>query len=133
MANYRLGPLGFFAMGENRGVPGNAGFRDQTMALKWVNDNIAKFGGDPQTIAIAGESAGSASIALHLVSPKSQGLFKRAILQSGTGLSPGWDPNTPEQALVGNICFMPPLVLSKSEDLAFSVCIKVCLFFNFLM
>ena len=96
--NYRLGPLGFLSLG-TEDVPGNAGFRDQTMALKWVNDNIAKFGGDPQTIAIAGESAGSASIALHLLSPKSQGLFKRAILQSGTGLSPGWDPNTPEQAL----------------------------------
>ena len=96
--NYRLGPLGFLSMG-TEDVPGNAGFRDQTMALKWVNDNIAKFGGDPQTIAIAGESAGSASVALHLLSPKSQGLFKRAILQSGTGLSPGWDPNTPEQAL----------------------------------
>ena len=70
-----------------------------SVALKWVNDNIANFGGDPETIAIAGESAGSLSVALHLVSPMSQGLFQRAILQSGTGLSPNWEPNTPEQAL----------------------------------
>ena len=96
--NYRLGPLGFLSMG-TEDVPGNAGFRDQSVALKWVNDNIANFGGDPQMIAIAGESAGSLSVALHLVSPMSQGLFQRAILQSGTGLSPNWEPNTPEQAL----------------------------------
>ena len=96
--NYRLGPFGFLSMG-TEDVPGNAGFRDQSLALKWVNDNIANFGGDPETISIAGESAGSLSVALHLVSPMSQGLFQRAILQSGTGLSPNWEPNTPEQAL----------------------------------
>ena len=96
--NYRLGPFGFLSMGTEE-VPGNAGFRDQTMALKWVNDNIATFGGDPEAIAIAGESAGSWSVAMHLVSPKSKGLFKRAILQSGTALGTRLDPNTPEEAL----------------------------------
>ena len=60
--NYRLGPLGFLSLG-NEDVPGNAGFKDQIMALQWVNDNIAKFGGDTVRIAIAGESAGSASVA----------------------------------------------------------------------
>ena len=96
--NYRLGPLGFLSLG-NEDVPGNAGFKDQIMALQWVNDNIAKFGGDTVRIAIAGESAGSASVALHLVSPLSNGLFQRAILQSGTGLSPGWHPHTPDEGL----------------------------------
>ena len=96
--NYRLGSFGFLSMG-TADVPGNAGFRDQSLALKWVNDNIANFGGDPETIAIAGESAGSLSVTLHLVSPMSQGLFQRAFLQSGTGLSPNWEHNTPEQAL----------------------------------
>ena len=96
--NYRVGPLGFLSLG-TKDVPGNAGFKDQIMALKWVNDNIAKFGGDPKRIAIAGESAGSSSVALHLVSPLSNGLFRRAILESGTGLGPGWHPNTPKEAL----------------------------------
>ena len=96
--NYRLGTLGFLSMG-NEDVPGNAGFRDQILALKWVNDNIGYFGGDPQAVTIAGESAGAVSVALHMVSPLAQGLFKRAILQSGAGICPFWKPITPEEAL----------------------------------
>ena len=85
--NYRLGPFGFLSLG-NEDVPGNAGARDQTMALKWVKENIVSFGGNDQSITIFGESAGGSSVALHLLSPMSKGLFQRAILQSAwTG---GW-------------------------------------------
>ena len=83
----------------NDDVPGNAGLRDQVLALKWVNDHIAFFGGDPQTITIAGESAGGLSVALHVLSPKSQGLFQRAIIQSGGAICPFWRPISPEDSL----------------------------------
>ena len=73
MANYRLGPLGFFAMGENRGVPGNAGLWDQNEALKWVYQHVRNFGGDPLQVTIFGESAGSLSVGLHFISPRSNG------------------------------------------------------------
>ena len=74
--NYRLGPLGFLSMG-NEEVPGNAGLRDQSLALKWVNQNIANFGGNPNMVTIFGESAGALSVSLHLLSPLSEGLFQR--------------------------------------------------------
>ena len=79
--NYRLGPLGFLALGNND-VPGNAGLRDQSMALAWVKEKISRFGGDDEKITVFGESAGASSIALHILSPLSKGLFHRAILQS---------------------------------------------------
>ncbi|CAG2106965.1 unnamed protein product [Medioppia subpectinata] len=81
--NYRLGQLGFL-YGANETAPGNAGFYDQLLALKWVRDNIHSFGGDRDRITIFGESAGAWSLSAHLLSPLSKGLFKRAIIQSGT-------------------------------------------------
>ena len=83
--NYRLGPLGFLAMG-NEMVPGNAGLRDQNMAIKWVKDNIQNFGGNPDLITIFGESAGSFSVSAQIISPLSKGLFRRAICQSGPAI-----------------------------------------------
>ncbi len=83
--NYRLGRLGFFAHpalaveGEPRG---NYGYLDQLAALKWVQRNIAAFGGDPNSVTIFGESAGGGSVFAQLVSPMSRSLFARAILQS---------------------------------------------------
>lgn len=84
---YRLGPFGFLAhsalAGEQAGS-GNYGLLDQQAALRWVRDNIASFGGDPDNVTIAGTSAGGDSVGLQLVSPGSLGLFHRAIVQSGT-------------------------------------------------
>lgn len=84
--NYRLGILGF---GEWSAWPGsggvsNAGLRDQLLALRWVQDHIADFGGDPGNVTVFGESAGGMSIACLLASPQAKGLFHRAILQSGS-------------------------------------------------
>ena len=58
---------------ENAEVPGNAGLKDQVMALRWVRDNIDKFGGNPDDVTIFGQSAGGASVQYHIISPMSQG------------------------------------------------------------
>jgi len=87
--NYRLGPLGYLSLGTDQ-VPGNAGMLDQVMAMEWVRDNIGYFSGDPDLVTVFGESAGSASIAYHLLSPRSVGLFQRGVLQSGTALGLTW-------------------------------------------
>jgi para-nitrobenzyl esterase len=85
--NYRLGALGFLAhpaLASRPGGPaGNYGLMDQQAALRWVQDNIKKFGGDPSNVTIAGQSAGGLSVLAHLVSHGSRGLFHRAIVQSG--------------------------------------------------
>ncbi|KAG5884998.1 hypothetical protein JTB14_025344 [Gonioctena quinquepunctata] len=85
VTNYRIGALGFLSTGDEV-VSGNNGLKDQNLALKWTKKNIAKFGGDAESITIFGESAGGASSQYHMLSPLSRGLFKTAILQSGTTL-----------------------------------------------
>ncbi len=90
--NYRLGRFGFFAhpalSKEDPSEPhGNYGYMDQIAALKWVKQNIAAFGGDPSNITIFGESAGGGSVLMLMTSPMSQGLFHRAIVESGGGRS----------------------------------------------
>ncbi|XP_054283824.1 esterase B1-like [Macrosteles quadrilineatus] len=80
--NYRCGAFGFLSF-ENEEVPGNAGLKDQTLALRWVQDNIDSFGGDSNNVTIFGISAGGASVQYHLLSPLSKGLFHKAIIQSG--------------------------------------------------
>jgi len=72
--NYRVGPFGFFS---------NYGLLDQVLALRWVQSNIAAFGGDPTTVTIFGVSSGAASVGLLVLSPLARGLFSRAISQSG--------------------------------------------------
>lgn len=84
--NYRLGAMGFFAhpaLVEEGSNVGNQGLLDQQLALKWIRDNIEAFGGDPENVTIAGESAGAGSVCMHLVSPGSRGLFHRAVGESG--------------------------------------------------
>ncbi|KAM3616278.1 uncharacterized protein V6R79_015333 [Siganus canaliculatus] len=82
--NYRIGPLGFLSLPNNENIQGNAGLLDQQLALKWVADNIAAFGGDASKVTIFGESAGGASVGFHLLSPGSYSLFQRAVMQSGS-------------------------------------------------
>ncbi|MBA9002979.1 carboxylesterase/lipase family protein [Thermomonospora cellulosilytica] len=90
--NYRLGAFGYFAhpdlAGESsHGLSGNYGLLDQQAALRWVQENIAAFGGDPDNVTIFGESAGGGSVCHNLVSPRALGLFDRAIAQSGCGFT----------------------------------------------
>jgi para-nitrobenzyl esterase len=86
--NYRLGVFGFLAnpafdTEDKYHQSGNYGFQDQQLALKWVKQNAAAFGGDPARVTIFGQSAGGAAVCDHLASPLSRGLFQRAIPESG--------------------------------------------------
>ena len=102
--NYRVGALGFFAHPElDKQRPdkpsGSDGIRDQQLALRWVHDNISSFHGDPNNVTLFGESAGSSSVGIHLVSPGSAGLAQRFILESGVatrGVENGIAPVTRE-------------------------------------
>lgn len=101
--NYRLGIFGknstlcrtiiycpFFAgfySTEDEVAPGNAGIKDQLLALKWVQKNIAKFGGDPKNVTVFGESAGAASVSYLVQMPTAKNLFHKAIMQSGCSLN----------------------------------------------
>ena len=87
--HYRLGPLGFLCLPELKdeaGRTGNYGLYDQLCALRWVRDNIAAFGGDPDAITIMGQSAGAMSVQQHCLSPITKGLFRGAVLSSGGGV-----------------------------------------------
>ena len=95
--NYRLGGLGFFATQEATTVPsmhgatgGMNGLLDQITALRWVQANGARFGGDVSQITISGESAGGESVCNLLASPVAHGLFHRAIIESGPCLVGTW-------------------------------------------
>jgi para-nitrobenzyl esterase len=88
MINYRLNVFGFLALPSLSaeapdGSSGNLGLLDQQAAMAWVQRNIAAFGGDPDHVTIAGESAGGGSVCFHLASPTAAGLFDRAVIQSG--------------------------------------------------
>ncbi|PNF29227.1 hypothetical protein B7P43_G10772 [Cryptotermes secundus] len=78
---------GFFCL-ENLEARGNLGLLDQYFALLWVRENIQMFGGDPQSITLMGHSAGAASVMYHMTSPRTTGLFHRAIIMSGSVTSP---------------------------------------------
>ena len=85
--NYRLGLLGFLST-EDDNAPGNYGLWDQKIAIEWVHDNIANFGGDGNRITIFGESAGGHSVGLQTIIPSNKGYFHRAISQSGAVFGP---------------------------------------------
>ncbi|RZF41667.1 hypothetical protein LSTR_LSTR015629 [Laodelphax striatellus] len=80
-------------------VPGNAGLFDQMMALQWVHDNIAAFGGNPRNVTLFGESSGAVSVSLHLLSPLSRNLFSQAIMQSGSPTAP-WAIITRDESIL---------------------------------
>ncbi|XP_072841139.2 fatty acyl-CoA hydrolase precursor, medium chain isoform X1 [Pogona vitticeps] len=82
---YRLGILGFYSTGDEHSR-GNWGLLDQVAALRWIQENIAFFGGDPGSVTLFGESAGGGCISAHILSPASKGLFHKAISQSGVAL-----------------------------------------------
>lgn len=85
--NYRLGAFGYLhvahVLGEAYAASGNCGLLDQLLALRWVRDNIAAFGGDPDQVVLMGQSAGGKSVASLMATPGAQGLYRRAIIQSG--------------------------------------------------
>ncbi|CAI9588172.1 unnamed protein product [Staurois parvus] len=127
---YRLGILGFFSSGDNQAL-GNYGFLDQVEALRWVQENIADFGGDPDSVTIFGESAGGISVSALVLSPLAKGLFHRAIAESGVALVPGLITNSDEETsfvrnIIANIsgCDVASLVdclKAKSEEEILSI------------
>ncbi|MFJ9444522.1 carboxylesterase/lipase family protein [Kitasatospora sp. NPDC101235] len=118
--NYRLGAEGFLLLPDGTA---NLGLMDQIAALEWVRDNIAAFGGDPGNVTVFGQSAGAISITALMAMPRAEGLFRRAITQSGAG----HHAHTPETArriterlaaLVGAECTVEALAAVPSQDLA---------------
>ncbi|XP_036604054.1 cocaine esterase-like [Trichosurus vulpecula] len=122
---YRLGVPGFFSTGDEH-APGNWGYLDQVAALRWIQKNIAHFGGDPGCVTIFGQSAGGISVSSHVLSPMSKGLFHRAIMQSGVATLPGFIYHRSEMVtnVVANLsscdrhdsASMVQCLRSKSED-----------------
>lgn len=94
--NYRLEALGFLCL-DTPEVPGNAGMKDQVAALRWIKDNVSKFGGNPDNITLFGESAGAAAVTYHMLSPMSKGLFHKAIAQSGVCINDWAIGSTPKE------------------------------------
>ena len=107
--NYRVGPFGFFAHPELSAedpehATGNWGTLDQIEVLRWVQRNIAQFGGDPENVMIFGQSAGSRSVKFLSASPLTKGLFNKAVIMSGSGLV---DPRKPAQPMFPGGPVMP--------------------------
>ncbi|MBR5064190.1 MAG: carboxylesterase family protein [Bacteroidales bacterium] len=107
--NYRVGPFGFFAHPELSAedpehATGNWGTLDQIEVLRWVQRNIAQFGGDPDNVMIFGQSAGSRSVKFISASPLTKGLFNKAVIMSGSGLV---DPRKPAQPMFPGGPVMP--------------------------
>ncbi len=123
--NYRLGRFGFFAFPalskENPSEPkGNYGYMDQIAALEWVRKNVAAFGGDPGNVTIFGESAGGGSVLTMLTSPLTQGLFQKAIVESGGGRALLMGPRYLDHSVAGG----PPSAESVGVEFAKSVGIE---------
>jgi para-nitrobenzyl esterase len=119
--NYRVGVFGFLAHpelsreSENK-VSGNYGLLDQIAALRWIQKNIAAFGGDPQKVTIAGQSAGSMSVCALVSSPLARGLFRGAIAQSG-GILSSFMNNSFSEAEKSGVSFMNKMKTTNIEEL----------------
>jgi para-nitrobenzyl esterase len=120
--NYRLNIFGFFVHPElsketSYKGSGNYGLMDQSMALQWVSQNIASFGGDPKKITIAGESAGSISVSAQMVSPLARNLIAGAIGESGAAINPTAFPVPLQDAEKLGIEFAKNVGLSTIDEL----------------
>ncbi|MDF2158425.1 carboxylesterase family protein [Algoriphagus sp. CAU 1675] len=120
--NYRLGIFGFFAHPELSAETdykgsGNYGLMDQAASLQWVKENITAFGGDPNKVTIAGESAGSISVSYQMASPLSRNLIAGAIGESGAGINPTLAPVSLEEAEKTGEEFVQNAGLSSFKEL----------------
>lgn len=116
--NYRVGPLGFLAHPDlsaesPRKVSGNYGLLDQIAGLRWVRENIARFGGDPDRVTLFGESAGGIAVSMLCASPEAKGLFRGAISQSGGSFGPTRPTTYPGEN-------MKTLAQAEQEGVAFA-------------
>ncbi|GAB0093820.1 hypothetical protein DMENIID0001_089980 [Sergentomyia squamirostris] len=132
--NYRLGALGFLSLQDpTLKTPGNAGLKDQSLALRWVKENIAYFGGNPKNVTVFGESAGGASVHYQMISDLSRGLFQKAIIQSGSALchwalppdrdwptrlatALGWDGTGGESAILQTLLNTDHMEIVRAQD-----------------
>ncbi|XP_041669150.1 acetylcholinesterase-like [Cheilinus undulatus] len=121
--NYRLGALGFLSLPDNKNIRGNAGLLDQRLALQWVANNIAAFWGDASKVTLFGESAGSASVGYQLLSPGSQGLFQRAVMQSGSPNAP-WASVSQEVAWQRSLRLGSLVGCSTSDTVHLEACLQ---------
>ncbi|XP_060547133.1 cholinesterase-like isoform X3 [Pantherophis guttatus] len=119
--NYRLGALGFLYLPP--AAPGNLGLWDQQLALKWVKENAAAFGGDPSRVTIFGHSAGGSSVHFHLLARKSQDLFAQAVIQSGTA-NAFWVWRSPEEAKKKSLEFVHLLGCSEDNNISIVHCLQ---------
>jgi len=122
--NYRLGAFGFFAhpalsAESAQGSAGNYGILDMVAALHWLRASVAAFGGDPDNLTLMGESAGGQAVATLLVSPLAEGLFQRAILQSGAWMGWGGMTALPQRAALeaDNAAKTAALGVNNAQDL----------------
>nr|XP_004652429.1 cholinesterase isoform X2 [Jaculus jaculus]XP_045017735.1 cholinesterase isoform X2 [Jaculus jaculus] len=121
--NYRVGALGFLAIPGNPDAPGNVGLFDQQFALQWVQKNIAAFGGNPKSVTLFGESAGAASVSLHLLCRQSHPLFTRAILQSGSAIG-SWVVMSPHEARNRTLSLAKVTGCSQENDTEMIKCLQ---------
>jgi para-nitrobenzyl esterase len=120
--NYRLGALGYLTLPQldQESASGNYGLLDQMQALRWVKDNIARFGGDPTRVMIAGQSAGAGSVCGLLASPLAAGLFNSAVIESGGTCS----ANARANAQTSDAAFVTALGCDAADPAAVVACLR---------